>query len=48
LIALLHLFTVAGVDVEFCTEEGSNRYAFLKVYLTALREIDDAGMSSRR
>jgi len=32
------------VHVEFCTEEGKKRYAFLKVHVAALHEINKARM----
>jgi len=42
LAALLHIFQKAGVRVEFGTPEGRTRLAFLKVFLAALLELEEA------
>jgi len=46
LVALIHFFAKAGVRVEFSTPEGKNRLAFLNVYLSAMRETDEAVVGS--
>jgi len=48
LLALLHIFQKTGVRVEFGTSEGRTRLAYLKVYLAALLEIEEAKRRSQR
>jgi site-specific DNA recombinase len=47
LIALLHIFVKAGVNVEFSTPAGRDSYAFLKIVLAAVANLEEAKSRSK-
>ena len=48
LIALLHIFGKAGVNVEFSTPAGRDSYELLKIILSAMAELEEAKARSKR